>query len=163
VIPNASTLLIISDDNFDVASVRILSQPSSTSVVLGVFEDNTSGTGTPISTPTLTSVQPQIPILASGSIRFIGNGGDGFFVNLAPLSAGFDGGPGKDILIGGSGNDTFIISPGNDDIDGLGGTNTVQVQANGTITLTDNHLVSALGNSVLANIDRAMLTGGPGN
>jgi hypothetical protein len=75
----------------------------------------------------------------------------------------FDGAGGADNLLGGAGNDTFIVRAGNETIDGGTGTNTLQVQANSSITLTDTSLVSALGTDALSRIQRASVTGGPGN
>jgi Ca2+-binding RTX toxin-like protein len=78
-------------------------------------------------------------------------------------NATLDGGAGDDSLFGGSGNDVFIASPGNDRISGGLGINTLQVQADGTTRLSDTTLTSVLGTDTLSLIERATLTGGPGN
>src|SRR5437879_5436753 len=70
---SGTVLSIISDNQADVASVKILGSDFS-KVVLGVF-NNSTGSGAPIATPELLNPHGQVPILALASIQFIGNGG----------------------------------------------------------------------------------------
>ena len=82
--------------------------------------------------------------------------------------------PAEDLehLVGGSGNDTLVGNsldneptggPGNDTLNGGGGIDTVVENADADFILTDSQLTVGVQTDVLVSIEKARLTGGPGN
>jgi Ca2+-binding RTX toxin-like protein len=74
-----------------------------------------------------------------------------------------DGGPGTDTLQAGGGDDTLTGGTGSDQLDGGSGTNTLVESGDVDFSLTDGSLSSASGSDSLVSIQRATLTGGPGD
>jgi RHS repeat-associated protein len=97
----------------------------------------------------------------SGSVTLVG--GTGADTLLAGQgNALLIGGAGADSVLGGAGNDTLVAGTGNDTLDGGGGTNRLIASGDVNFTLA-NTALTGLGSDVLANLQQASLTGGPGN
>ncbi len=123
-----------------------------------------------------------------GTDMMFGNGGNDTFLsgNSGTTAFGGDGddlfigGNGKDVFFGEGGNDTLIGNNGADFLDGgagddiieggggndevLGGpgTDTVLATGDNNITITDK-ILTGLGTDTLDSIEKAIITGGPGN
>jgi Ca2+-binding RTX toxin-like protein len=146
----------------DAGTDRLVEDPTTTPGAVGnnLTLSNTSLTGA-LGSDRLTSVE-QAQLTASA-----GTAGNFFNASSFTGPVTLDGGLGNDSLLGGSGSDVLTGGPGTNRLNGgTAGTDTVVETGNLNFTLRNSRLdgLGAVGlTDFLAGVERANLTGGPGN